>query len=39
MAVTFQAENFWVLTSCSVVVGYKRFSCSFHPEDGGNVDL
>jgi hypothetical protein len=25
MAVMFQVEAFWVVTPCSVVVGYKRF--------------
>jgi hypothetical protein len=30
MAVIFQVEVFWVVTSCSFVV---------HPEDGGSIDL
>jgi len=34
-AVKIQVEVFWVVTSCSVVVGYQRFGepCCLHLED------
>jgi hypothetical protein len=41
-------EIFWVVTPCGVVVGYQLFGepccltlhfTSFHPEDGGSMDL
>jgi len=39
----FQVEVFWVVTSCSVVVGYRRFGglCCLHlqGEHGGSFDL
>jgi hypothetical protein len=42
-AVKIQIEVVWVLTPCSVMVGYKRFSgacCLYlHPEDGGSINL
>jgi len=31
-----KVEALWVMTLCSVVVGYQRF---FHPEDGGSMNL
>jgi len=34
MAAKIQVEVFWVVTPCSVVVGYRRFGD--HPEDGGS---
>jgi len=43
MAVMFQVEVFWVLTQCSVEVGYQRFRgpCRLHieGEDGGRTYL
>jgi hypothetical protein len=40
----FQVTVFWVVTSCSLVVGYQRFEetrcLQFNPEgDGGSMDL
>jgi hypothetical protein len=42
--VIFQVKVFWVVTPCSVVVGYHSLQASMlplsllHPEDGGNMD-
>jgi hypothetical protein len=42
-AVMFQVEVLWVVTPCSIVVGYQcfRVPCYLHfqGEDGGSVDL
>jgi len=35
--VEIQVEVVWVVTPCSVVVGYR--CCLHHPEDGGTMDL
>jgi hypothetical protein len=41
MVVKIQVKVFWVVTLCSVVVGYRSFggpSCfRLHPEYGGNI--
>jgi hypothetical protein len=38
-----QVELFWIVISCSAVVGYEHFSgpcfLLLHPEDGGSMDL
>jgi hypothetical protein len=40
-AAIFEVEVFWVVTSCSVVVAYRRFGepCCFHlqGDDGGSI--
>jgi hypothetical protein len=33
-----QVEAFWVVTRYGVVAGYQCFT-SFHPKDGGSMDL
>jgi len=39
--VNIQVEVFWVVTPCSIVVGYYHFRSSpfLHPENGGSMDL
>jgi len=42
MAVKIQVEVVWVVTPCSVMVGYRRFGgpwCLHPPEDRGSMDL
>jgi hypothetical protein len=42
MAVIFQVQVFWVVTPCSVVVGYQRFAglrCLHLQGDGSSTDL
>jgi len=41
MAVKSHIEVFWVVTSCSVMVGYKRFGglCCFSLHPGGSMDI
>jgi hypothetical protein len=41
MVVKIFVEVFWVVMPCSIVVGYQHFRAevSFHPEDGGSMDL
>jgi len=38
-AVMFHVEVFWIVTPCSIVVGYQRFRgpCCLHPQ--GSMDL
>jgi hypothetical protein len=40
---TYQFDDFWVVTPCSVVLGCHRFRypccLHLHPEDGGSMDL
>jgi len=41
-AVMFQAEVFWVVTPCNIVVRYQRFGDPYSlqdPQDGGSMDL
>jgi hypothetical protein len=35
----FQVEVYWVVTPCSVVVGYQRFRGPCCLDDGGSMDL